>query len=389
MVLSRARTFGGRVRRVVRPRRPGLVSGEPYERAVAAGEQGLPVDRAGEALGVLREIEAREPSLPGADTLRDFLTLDRVIRRPQLDDRLRTMLPAGLQDDAQFTEQDVSTISAPVAADVVVLAKFDLSEQVKLRAAYGDASRTVAVQPDRANGTSGIGSAVLSYEIVARYSRGLAPELLGHGEVSTGQRYLVEDWVEGTPLTTSERMAQMLPQIVEGLHRVHRGYGVRTASVHRAWGRNFGDRWQEVVRAELVSTETGSRVQALIDADRAVRVSWSHGDLVASNVLDAAGTVVIIDWEHSRVRPLVHDAAKLHQFTADKAPLLELLLAEWGKPQAPGGYTVAEELALMHARFLTRAPSRMVELAGHKRLGIYARQVARQAALLDDVLERL
>lgn len=85
----------------------------------------------------------------------------------------------------------------------------------------------------------------------------------------------------------------------------------------------------------------------------------------------------------------MHDAAKLHQFTADKEPLLTLLLAEWGcRRRGPGGYGAAEELALLHARFLCRAPSRMAELAGHRREGIYARQVQRQSELLGQVLAR-
>lgn len=67
--------------------------------------------------------------------------------------------------------------------------------------------------------------------------------------------------------------------------------------------------------------------------------------------------------------------------------LLPLLLAEWGHPLVHDGYTAAEELALVHAKFLMRAPVRMAELAGHRRSGVYARQVTTQAHLLEDVLK--
>nr|WP_281497026.1 phosphotransferase [Ornithinimicrobium sp. F0845] len=214
------------------------------------------------------------------------------------------------------------------------------------------------------------------------------PKLLGHGELGGGLRYLVERWVDGDPLTTRLRMAAHLPQIIEGLSRVHLGYGVHTRRVSEIWHRGFREQWQDVRDAELVPAEQGARVAELIAADKRLRLSWSHGDLVASNVLGTDDGVVIIDWEHAMERPVMHDAAKLHLFAAEKDPLLDLLLEEWGQPEASGGYSAAEELVIVHARFLSRAPVRMAELAGHKREGVYARQVARQADLLSDALER-
>lgn len=118
--------------------------------------------------------------------------LDRAIRHAEAADFLQTMLPAPLRGDWDHGRSTVSSISAPAAADVIVLAKFDLSEQVKFRAAHGAAGTTVAVQPDRPGGGSGILAAVRSHEIVDRYAPGLIAPLLGHGSVGTGQRYLVE-----------------------------------------------------------------------------------------------------------------------------------------------------------------------------------------------------
>lgn len=342
--------------------------------------------RVAEAMAVLRDLEAGEPALPTTSNPNDFLHLDRAVRRHGINEELISMLPAGLQGEWS-QDATVQQLRADVAADVLVLAKFDLSEDVKFRAVYGQSRRTVAVQPVRPNGSCGITNAVRSHQIVGRYAPGLMPALRGHGEAAGGLRYLVEDWVSGTPLTTSHRMAQELPHLVEGLSQVHRGYGAHTNRLSDQW-RTFGQRWQLVREAGLVPEEVGEQVAALIGADKRLRVSWSHGDLVASNVLETADGPVIIDWEHAAERPIMHDAAKLHQFTADKEPLLDLLLAEWGKPLAHDGYRPAEELALMHARFLVRAPARMAELAGHKRRGIYARQVQRQAVLLGDVLQR-
>ncbi|USQ80256.1 hypothetical protein NF556_00920 [Ornithinimicrobium faecis] len=344
-------------------------------------------DRVSAALSALEQLEAAEPALPNTARPTEFLALDRAIRRPEIADHLHTMLPAPLRGDWDEHEESVHRLSAPIAADVVVLAKFDLSEQVKFRAAYGAARCSVAVQPDRPNGASGVLAAVRSHEIVTRYAPGLIPPMLGHGDAGGGQRYLVERWVDGTPLITSEQMAAHLAAILEGMGQVHRGYGIHTARLSALWGR-FAAQWQAVREAGLVPGDVADRVAELIADDHRLRVSWSHGDLVASNVMATDAGVTIIDWEHATERPIMHDAAKLHQFTADKEPLLDLLLAEWGRKTATGGYRPAEELALLHARFLCRAPSRMAELAGHQRSGLYARQVTRQVDLLAQTLAR-
>lgn len=388
---SVATQFGQRARDVVSrglaPLRQGIRRGRSAPPEIGQDRvlqrQG---DRVGAALSVLERLEAAEPALPNTVRPVEFLALDRAVRRPEIADHLRTMLPEPLRGDWDESRATVHRISAPISADVVVLAKFDLSEQVKFRAAYGAAQCSVAVQPDRKDGTSGIAAAVRSHEIVHRYAPGLIPPMLGHGAADSGQRYLVERWVDGTPLTTSERMAAHLAQVLEGLDQVHRGYGIHTSRPSALW-RRFAEQWQAVRDAGLVPTDVGDRVAALIAADRLLRVSWSHGDLVASNIMATDQHVTIIDWEHATERPIMHDAAKLHQFTADKEPLLEVLLAEWGRKAGPGGYRPQEELALLHARFLCRAPSRMAELAGHRRSGLYARQVARQVTLLTQTLD--
>lgn len=336
---------------------------------------------------MLRELEARESSLPRAKRPGDFLGLDRAILRPEMDVELASMLPDGLQVPWPVEDSRVARLSAQVAADLLVLAKFDLSQEVKFRAAYASVGRTVAVQPVRSDGTCGVTNAVRSHEIVDRYAPGLMPVLRSHGELRSGLRYLVEDWVDGAPLVTALRMAQELPHLVEGLSQIHQGYGVHATRLTERW-RGFGQKWQTVREVGLVPDVMGEQVAALIAADQRLRVSWSHGEFVASNVLGTEEGPVIIDWEHAAERPIMHDAARLHQFTAGKDSLLDLLLAEWGDQVAEGGYTPAEELAVMHARFLISAPSRMAELAGHQRQGIYARQVKRQVALLGDVLER-
>jgi len=389
-LVARTKGVARRVRRLGRRVLPAWFAAErPAGPPDPGGAGRRRAERLAEALGVVREIEQREAALPRTAEPQEFLTLDRAVRRPTADPALQSMLPAPLRGHWDPERSTVGAVRARVAADVIVLAKFDLGTEVKLRAAYGGQRRTVAVQPVRPNGTCGITNAVRSHEIVDRYAPGLMPELLGHGELSSGLRYLVERWVDGDPLTTRLRMAEHLPQIIEGLSRVHLGYGVHARRASEIWHTGFREQWQEVRAAGLVAEEAGAHVADLLAADKRLRLSWSHGDLVASNVLGTDDGVVVIDWEHAMERPVMHDAAKLHLFAADKDPLLDLLLDEWGDPKAAEGYTAAEELAVVHARFLSRAPVRMAELAGHRRQGVYARQVARQAALLADTLQRV
>lgn len=345
-------------------------------------------DRIAAALDIVRRIEEVEPTLPATAQARTFLNVDRVVQRQDLTPVLDQMVPAPLQGPWEPDGVGVRRLSAPMAADVVVLAKFDLGEQAKLRAGYGQSRRSLAVQPVRPNGTCGITNSVRAHEIVSRYAPHLIPTMLGHGEIDDGLRYLVEEWVDGQPLVTSQRLAEHAPQLLEGLSLVHEGYGVTSHSVTKAWGSSFDAQWQAVRDAEIVPGHVGEAVADLIRADRWVRVSWTHGDLVASNVMSTPGGSKIIDWEYAGERPLMTDAAKVHLFAADKEPLLDLLLAEWGQRLAHNGYSAAEELALVHAKSLTRAPARMAGLAGHTRSGVFASQVARQAGLLADVLAR-
>ncbi|WP_256842267.1 phosphotransferase [Ornithinimicrobium cryptoxanthini] len=367
-------------KRVIGDWRPGRAAPPPAPRSRA--------DRVAEALDVVRRIEEVEPTLPAPTDLATFHTIDRVVRRPLLDPALMTMMPKSLRGtwaEGRGFEQT----SAAIAADVIVLAKFDLGEQVKLRAGYGQARRSLAVQPVGPDGICGVTNSVRAHEVVSRYAPELMPTMLGHGELDDGLRYLVEEWVQGEPLMTSERLAEHATWLLEGLGRVHEGYGVSGRPVTELWGVGFGDQWQRVREADLVPDHVGAAVAELIAADRRVRMSWAHGDLVASNVMSTPDGPKVIDWEHAGERPVMHDAAKLHLFAADKHLLLPLLLAEWGHQPASDGYTAAEELALVHAKFLVRAPVRMAELAGHRRSGVYASQVTTQAGLLEDVLENV
>jgi Ser/Thr protein kinase RdoA (MazF antagonist) len=220
---------------------------------------------------------------------------------------------------------------------------------------------------------------------VSRHAPGLAPTLRASGELE-GYRYLVEDWVRGRPLGSGRRLAEELMALLQPLARLHAGYGVQLRSASDLWPQ-FGPEWEVVRDVGLVGPEVAEALRDLLAQDRRLRVSWTHGDPAASNVLATAEGLTVIDWEHARERPVMFDGARLHLFAADPPRTVQSLVDAWGAAQGLDCYGPLEELALLHARFVCHAPSRIARMAGHPRSEVYARQVERQVERLAGVLD--
>lgn len=340
--------------------------------------------RAGRALAVLRAVERRTPELP-TSLRRHFLVRDRVVAAADAGPVTSHLAPHHLRGAWDHAAADVARIRARVAADLVSLAKFDLLRHVKMRAAYPERGLTVAAQP---TASSGIRNAVWAHDVVSAHAPGLVPRLVSHGQLRRGLRYLVEEWVDGSPLTTSVRLTEAGPLILDGLSRVHQGHGVAEVDVRARWAQ-FESRWARLAEEGILPSTVQRQVADLIGSGRTVRQSLVHGDLVASNVLGAEGRVTLIDWEHASESPIMVDAAKLHLFSAEPEATLELVLDLMGRPGTAGRLGAVEELALAHAYMLSRVPERRAALEGHARAGVYDTQVRRQVDRLVQVLNRL
>lgn len=349
-----------------------------------------PQDRLAAALALVAEAEALEPALPAAPAPMDFWGKDRVARRPQMDPALTDLLPVRQRKDWSEDAPGVRTLQAPVAADLVVMAKFDINDEVKLRAGYGQERRTLAVQPPGKAG-DGIARAVQAHEVVSRHAPGLVPPLLGHGRLAGGLPYLVETWLEGEPLLTGARLAEAAPEILTGLAAVHRGHGITLVRLSQVWAQ-LRTRWTETMASGLVPEDLGRWVEQLVARDGTLRRSWVHGDLVASNAMRTDHGVVLIDWEYAQEAPIMNDGAKLHLFSAEPDRTLEQLLEAFADPAAGYGggagaeaYRPVEELALAHASMISRYPQRRAALEGHPRAKVYDKQVRRQVDRLAQV----
>lgn len=268
-----------------------------------------------------------------------------------------------------------SRILAPVAADVVRIGKFDVHRQVRARAFYLDSARSVRVQ-----GGKGVPRSVAAHELVDRYARGLAPQLLDHGSFPRGKtHYLVEETVEGTRPRGKAEVASTLSEVAARMSAVHAGVGITPQPLSRAASVHLPSLWQQVVRQELIGSQVGAAVERLIARDDLLEISLGHGDVVNSNVLRQGEQVVLIDWEYAGRMPIAFDLAKLHLNAGPAETATPLLDAALGGSvgHTTGHYSLLEQLALAHAQVISRYPARRKRAAVAGRLDYLHRQLER------------
>ncbi len=329
---------------------------------------------------MVADAEQRSPVLTPQLRPTDFLARGRVVRRPLVQPHIVHLIPDRGQRSSWDPEGlDVVQLTANVRADLVVLGKFDLQRRPKLRAAYADARMTLTAQPSVASSGSGVSRVVRAHEVVGRHASRLIAPLLDHGVLDDGTPYLVEGWMSGQPIGDERTLAAAVPQILDGLAAVHRGYGISRVGLAEHWGEAFRERWLLTARSGVVPEDVVAWVQRLIDREGTLRRSFIHGDLVASNVLRSADGIALVDWEHAQEGILMNDAAKLHLFAAGPEVVLGAILSTFADEMPDvGSYSALEELALCHAQLVSRYPSRSARLVGHPRAASYERQVRRQ-----------
>lgn len=361
---------------------------DPGEVAPGTGPAVAP-DRLAAALDVVAQIEATAEVLPQASGPVQFWGRGRVARRPEVHPAVAGLMPRPERQGWEEGAPDVCELHSASAADLVVMAKFDVQERTKLRAAYGEEGLTLAAQPKSPTGVDGIARIVRAHEVVSRHAPHLMTDVLGHGQLPSGLPFVVERWLQGRPLGSSTELTAAAPEILAGLSAVHRGHGSIRVRLSDHWA-PLPQRWEQTRATGLVPQDLGEWVEQLISRDATMRHSWVHGDLVASNVMRSDGRLVLIDWEHSQEAPIMNDAAKLHLFVADPDGLLAMVLDAFGDageqgPGAAGAYSPVEELALAHAQLISHYPRRSARLVGHPRSGVYDAQVRRQVERLAQV----
>lgn len=342
-------------------------------------------DRLAAALDVVAQIEASAEVLPEAAGPVTFWARGRVARQPDVHPAVAGLIPRPERQGWEQDAPDVRELRLPTAADLVVMAKFDVHERTKLRAAYGEEGLTLAAQPKSPTGADGIARIVRAYEVISRHAPHLMTDVLAYGRLPVGLPFVVERWLEGEPLSTARQLSDAAPEILAGFADVHRGHGTSRVRLSTHWA-PLRQRWEQARASGLLPEDLGAWVEQLLARDATMRHSWVHGDLVASNVMRTAQGLVLIDWEHSQEAPIMSDAAKLHLFVADPASLLATVLDVFDDAGgASDAYSPAEELALAHAQLISHYPRRSAQLVGHPRAGVYDAQVRRQIERLAEV----
>jgi len=280
---------------------------------------------------------------------------------------------------------------APVRADLVVIAKFDVDESVKLRGFYADAGRTVRVQVGREDGRHGVSRTLEAYRQVSQHVPDLMPRIDDHGDAPFSEGvYLVEELVTGSHPVSRDEIQALAEPLAASLLRLHRGIGVSSRALSTVVNRRMPERWRTFAREASVDGMVDAAVRRLIARDELVEISLVHGDLVASNIMIDDGRIVLVDWEYAGEHPIAFDLAKVHLNSRD--PDVAQAALERGLQRSvghrAGHYSFAEQLALAHVQMLSwhRARAARAARAGRSAvLEVHAQQRLQAIARLLEV----
>ena len=337
------------------------------------------------ALGVLAAVERRSPALPAALLWRRLEASGSVA--------LSTPPHPGLPGGLVPAEPETATvpITAPVAADAVVIGKFDRGRQVRMRSFYADEGLCARIQagsrhPEREHGVS---RSVRAAQLVAAHRPGLAPVMRDHGTLFAGRTaYLVEEVVEGRSPRTPAEIAATMEVVAAELSVLQRAVGVTSRPLSAVVNPAFRERWRGVVADGHIPPTLAARVDRLIARDELLEVSFTHGDLVSSNVLRVDERVVLIDWEYAATRPVAFDLAKMHVNAGPAGAAVERLDTALGGRvgHASGHYSLAEQLTLAHVVVLSRLEARKERAREADRLEPLRRQTHKRIRAVRELL---
>lgn len=316
------------------------------------------------------------------------LSARRTPRQMACDDRHGWATPAGhkairRRSTASVDEYD---FRAPTwcTADGVLIGKFDVAREVRLRAFYVDPGLTAKFQSGGKK--NGVTRSVDGFLTLARHEPTLMPEIIDHGRVRYGA-YLVERTVTGRPARTSE-FAGWAERITRRLFAAQSAHGVGSTALGEVLHPEFLARWDTVAEMIEMPTAIRDRVIALVRRGARLETSMTHGDLVASNVMVTRDDFRLIDWEYAGAGPIAFDLAKLEINAEDPPTALAGIVS--ALDGAVGGavdhYSLEEQIALGHARFLTWHPGRAQRAAAAGREKFLARNTDARVEAIEQLL---
>lgn len=298
--------------------------------------------------------------------------------------------PAGLAvlpADQQPELPGLGHVHKRISAESLLIGKFDVETEVRLRAFYPKNSLSVRYQTggDR----NGVIRTVKAHTLVHPHAPNLMPEVFEHGTIrdNTGA-YLIETTMQGQP-ATRQQLQELISPLAAQLHHVHQGVGINSKSLVNVVGTGYQWRWKKFVRAIELEPRTDKAVQELIARNEQLEVSLTHGDLVGSNILVSDNDFVLVDWEFADFKPIAFDMAKLIINVSDVESTLEQIQRSFnGSVGAEHShYTLREQIALGIVLTLSWYSNHAAKAAIARRMNALNRQTTKRVNALKQLLE--
>lgn len=339
----------------------------------------VPRSRWRTALNSVSKVERRSSVLQGGRRRHQWVIYGRTAVRQSVD---MATLPEVLGPKGEFTHE----INASARADAVKVGKFDVDRSVRLRAFYEPAGLSIRLQAGGPR--SGVVRTLHAFKHVQRHAPGLMPRIHDDGRLRDS-RFLVEESMFGVHPRAGEPLQAVAEELGSGLRRLHEGYGVREQRLSDVLGARFESRWHAAVARYELSDDLCRRVRNLVSQDRLVDVSYGHGDLVGTNIMQVPDRLVLIDWEYSGEVPIAFDVAKVHLHCADPVEAARLLRRGLGRSARinPSQYSFDEQIAIAYARYIAWSSTRWERAEAAGRTPQLNRLIAKRAKLIEAMLD--
>lgn len=243
-------------------------------------------------------------------------------------------------------------LGGKAAADVITIGKFDVDREVRLRAFYLEPGLSLRLQ---SGGTrNGIDRSLAAYAEVRKHAPDLMPTIVENGRLGRA-RYLLEDSIFGWHPRDGKTLQTVAYDVAASLRPLHQGVGVWERPLSEVVSAKFKQRWRYAVTHIGIESDLDQAVRRLIARDGLVDISMGHGDLVGTNIVKLDDAVVLIDWEYAGLMPIAFDFAKIQIYCPDPRVALEEIERGLGGEvgTARGHYSLSEQIALAHARYLS------------------------------------
>lgn len=298
--------------------------------------------------------------------------------------------PAGLAvlpRDQQPDLPGVGVIRERVRAESVLIGKFDVDAEVRLRSFYPGPRLSVRYQTGGER--NGIIRTVRAHNLVHPHAPDLMPEVFEHGSILNGEgAYLVETTVAGQPATRTQ-LRDLIAPLTAKLHRVHQGVGITSKPLIDVVGTGYAWRWSKACQSIDVEPQIDQRVRNLIDRNDQLETSLSHGDLVGSNILVSDQKFVLVDWEFAEHKPIAFDMAKIIINVDDVETTLAIMHTGLGGiiGQESDHYTLHEQIALAIVLTLSWHPNHAAKAQVAGRTDALKRQTTKRLQAIKQLLE--